>query len=100
MTMSDLRIGAGFSPETLAGGSSSTGEAGTGFGKILDKSLTAVNSQIQEANELAEGLVSGRNANIAETMLAMEKADISFRLLTQVQSKVVSAYQEIERLQF
>lgn len=99
--MANLRIGAaaGPSPGTPATGSSSTAETSTGFGDVLQKSLDAVNSQIQEADKLADGLVSGRHANIHETMIAMEKADISFRLLTNVQNKVVSAYDEIERLQ-
>ncbi|MEJ2031746.1 MAG: flagellar hook-basal body complex protein FliE [Deltaproteobacteria bacterium] len=36
---------------------------------------------------------------VLETMLAIEKANISFRLLTKIQNKVISAYEEIQRLQ-
>jgi flagellar hook-basal body complex protein FliE len=99
--MSDLRIGgaAGPATESPAAGSSSTAGTGTGFGEILQKSLSAVNSQDQEAEKMIAGLVSGRHANIHETMLAIEKANISFRLLTKIQNKVISAYEEIQRLQ-
>jgi len=32
-------------------------------------------------------------------MIALEKANISFRLMTKVQNKVIAAYQDIMRLQ-
>lgn len=72
---------------------------GTGFGKILKKSIQGVNEQMQEAAALSEGLISGRHSNIHETMIAMEKAGLSFRMLNKVQSKVIDAYKELMRLQ-
>ena len=33
-------------------------------------------------------------------MIAVEKADLSFQLMMQVRNKIVSAYQEISRMQF
>ncbi len=71
----------------------------TGFGEIFKKSINAVNSDMQEAESLVAGLVSGQHSNIHETMIAMEKSSISFRLLTKVQSKVITAYQEVMRMQ-
>jgi len=71
----------------------------TGFGELLKKSINAVNKTMQEAGASATGLVSGQHANIDETMIAMEKANVSFRLLTKVQNKVINAYQEIMRMQ-
>jgi flagellar hook-basal body complex protein FliE len=44
-------------------------------------------------------LSTGRNGNIHETLLAMSKADVSFRMLTEVRNKIVSAYQEVMRMQ-
>lgn len=98
--MADLRIGAaaGAAADLPAGQAKKT-ETGTDFGEIFQKSLSAVNSQTQEAEELIAGLVSGRHANIHETMIAMEKAGLSFRLLTNVQKKVMAAYDEIMHLQ-
>ncbi|MDA8165072.1 MAG: flagellar hook-basal body complex protein FliE [Desulfobacteraceae bacterium] len=99
--MANLRIGSPTGPAVgpTAPGSTAKTSDPTGFGDILEKSISAVNSQAQEADELAAGLMSGRHANIHETMIAMEKADISFRLLTKVQNKVIAAYEEIQRLQ-
>ena len=33
-------------------------------------------------------------------MVSVEKADVAFQLMMQVRNKVVSAYQEIEKMQF
>ncbi len=74
-------------------------KANDGFGQLLTKAINAVNQNIEAADGLATGLASGQHANIHETMIAEEKADISFRMLTKTQNKVIEAYQEIMRLQ-
>ena len=37
--------------------------------------------------------------SLHDTMIAMEQADVSFRLMMQVRNKIVEAYQEILRMQ-
>jgi len=74
-------------------------ELGGGFGQVLNKAINSVNENLQEADRMSAGLASGQHANIQETMIALEKANISFRLLTKAQNKVVEAYQEIMRMQ-
>ncbi len=74
-------------------------DAAAGFSDVLRQSIDKVNSTMQEAGEMAVGLTSGKHANIHETMIALEKASISFRLLTKVQGKVLSAYQDVMRMQ-
>ncbi|OGR00140.1 MAG: flagellar hook-basal body complex protein FliE [Deltaproteobacteria bacterium RIFOXYD12_FULL_55_16] len=73
--------------------------AGPGFSEILSRSIAEVNGQNQEADLLVKGLAAGEHANIHETMIAMEKSGISFRLMTRVQQKVIDAYREIMRMQ-
>jgi len=75
------------------------GVSGTGFSELLSRSLAEVNGQNQEADLLVKGLAAGEHANIHETMIAMEKAGISFRMMTRVQQKVIDAYREIMRMQ-
>jgi flagellar hook-basal body complex protein FliE len=75
------------------------GVAGTGFSDILSRSIAEVNGQNQEADMLVQGLAAGEHANIHETMIAMEKSGISFRMMTRVQQKVIDAYREIMRMQ-
>ena len=71
----------------------------TGFGELLRRSLDAVNRSAAEADRMIAGLVSGEHANIHETMIAMEKANLQVRLLVRAQNKVVDAYKEIMRMQ-
>jgi len=73
--------------------------AGTGFGEVLQKSMESVNSTLQEADELTRGLAAGEHGNIHETMIAIEKASISFKMATRVQQKAIAAYQEVMRIQ-
>ncbi|OGR07468.1 MAG: flagellar hook-basal body complex protein FliE [Deltaproteobacteria bacterium RIFOXYD12_FULL_50_9] len=82
-----------------AGVKSSGEDDGTGFGKVLKSSIDAVNNRIAEADELSNGLVSGQHSNIHETMIAMEEASISFKLLAKFHTKAIAAYQEIMRMQ-
>lgn len=69
------------------------------FGQLLDESLSRVNEIQQDADRAAQELMAGRNKNIHETMLLMEKADMSFRLAMQVRNKVIDAYREVMRMQ-
>lgn len=73
--------------------------SGTDFGEMLKKYIGSIDNQMKTAQELTTGLVSGRHANIHETMIAMEKASISFRMMTSLQRKAIEAYQEAMRIQ-
>ncbi len=73
--------------------------ADTGFGDILKKSLESVNETMQHGSAMSEGLVTGAHSNIHETMIAMEKSTLSFRMLTRMQQKGLDAYQTIMRMQ-
>ena len=70
-----------------------------GFGELLEKTISEVNQAQLESDKAVEQLHSGQAKNIHETMIALEKADISMRLVVQIRNKVVDAYQEIMRMQ-
>jgi len=40
------------------------------------------------------------DGDMTSVMIAVEKADVSFQLMMQVRNKIVSAYQDIEKMQF
>ena len=69
------------------------------FSDSLKAQITDVNHTQLEANEAVTAMVTGRSHNIHETMIALDKADVSFRMLTKVRNKAVEAYQEIMRMQ-
>jgi len=74
-------------------------EQGGGFADMLKKSFEQVNQDQQQADTAIKELVAGRNKNIHETMLNIEKADSSLKLMMQVRNKVLDAYREIMRMQ-
>jgi flagellar hook-basal body complex protein FliE len=43
--------------------------------------------------------VAGRTKNIHETMLQLQKADLSLKTMMQVRNKVLEAYKEIMKMQ-
>ena len=69
------------------------------FGELLTKSIAKVNDLQNEANVAVEKLASGESKNLHETLLAVEKADIAFRTMNQVRTKVIDAYKEIMKMQ-
>ncbi len=70
-----------------------------GFEDMLKESLEKVNTLQQEADRSMEGLVAGKDMDLHETMIAVEKADLSFNLMVQVRNKLLAAYEEIMRMQ-
>jgi flagellar hook-basal body complex protein FliE len=52
-----------------------------------------------QAKTAMEEVATGRNGNIHETLLSMSKAETSFKMMMQVRNKVLSAYQEVLRMQ-
>ncbi|MCK5072378.1 MAG: flagellar hook-basal body complex protein FliE [Bacteriovoracaceae bacterium] len=69
------------------------------FSEMLVNSISEVNNLQQEANKAIEKLATGKSKNIHETMLSVEKADIAFRTMNQIRSKVIEAYKEVMRMQ-
>ncbi len=69
------------------------------FAEMLESSVSKVNDMQLSADQSVKDLVAGRTKNIHETMLALEQADLSLKLMMQVRNKVVDAYREIMRMQ-
>jgi len=65
----------------------------------LKNSMEEVNQLQNEADRSIEQLVAGESKNLHETMIAMEKANISFRLMMEVRNKIIEAYQDVMRMQ-
>lgn len=70
------------------------------FGQWLHQSLEKVNQLQQQSETAAMKLATGENKDIHGTMIAMQKADIATSLMIEVRNKLISAYDEIKRMQF
>jgi flagellar hook-basal body complex protein FliE len=72
---------------------------GTSFSDMLTNAFENVNEDQNKANTAMKELIAGKNKNIHETMLIMEKADISLKMMMQIRNKMIDAYKEIMRMQ-
>jgi flagellar hook-basal body complex protein FliE len=69
------------------------------FQDVLSGAMSRVESFGQNASASVERFLSGENEELHTTILATQQAELSFELFLQARNKVVSAYQEIMRMQ-
>ncbi len=69
------------------------------FKKILGDSLESTDRILKEADQSVQEMVLGKQ-DIHQTMIALEQANLSLRLMVQVRNKMMTAYDEIMRMQF
>jgi flagellar hook-basal body complex protein FliE len=63
---------------------------------MLKKGIDQVNQTQQSAATLSEAFDRGTpGVELPQVMLEMQKASVSFRALTEVRNRLVSAYQDI-----
>jgi flagellar hook-basal body complex protein FliE len=67
-----------------------------GFAKLLKQGIESVNSAQNKATDLQSKFERGvPGVELPQVMLEMQKANVSFRALTEVRNKFVDAYREI-----
>jgi flagellar hook-basal body complex protein FliE len=69
------------------------------FSEMLSSQISGVNNLQKEADVAIQKLVTGKTKNVHETMLAVEKAEIAFKMMNQIRTKVIDAYRETMRMQ-
>lgn len=84
--------------DSALGANQEKSEAG-GFTAYLKNSFDEVNKTLTSADKLANDLAVGKNENLHEAMIGMEKAEASFKLLVQVRNRALEAYHEVMRMQ-
>ena len=79
----------------LEPGSKSAG----GFGSVLQDAMRQVGALNDTASQSVENFLSGEGDDLHKTIMATQRADLAMELFLQVRNKVVSAYQEVMRMQ-
>jgi flagellar hook-basal body complex protein FliE len=74
-------------------------EAGQSFADTLKGAIENVNQLQKSSDKSSQDLATGRTDNVADVMIAAEKADIALRVMVQVRNKIIDAYQEIMKMQ-
>lgn len=80
-------------------GAAKAGAPEKSFGEFLSESLQKVDDLQKGADAAVEQMARGDGPGIQEAMIAIEKADVAFKLMMEVRQKILDAYQEVIRMQ-
>jgi len=69
------------------------------FQDVLSSAIKQVEGVSQSSSQSVGQFLSGESEELHTTILATQQAELSFDLFLQARNKVVSAYQEIMRMQ-
>jgi flagellar hook-basal body complex protein FliE len=76
------------------------GKGGVDFSAVLKSSLDQVDRGQVQANTLAERFQLGDpKVSLEETMVAVQKASLSFQQMVQIRNRVIAAYHDIMNMQ-
>ena len=70
-----------------------------GFQAVLEGLVSGVEQSQNQAQQVVNNFLSGGNEELHSVALATQRASLEFELFMQVRNKVVSAYQEVMRMQ-
>jgi flagellar hook-basal body complex protein FliE len=85
--------------QVVAGNKGNPRSAAKSIANTFEKMFDEVNKDQVTAERKVADLMTSKNKDIPGTVMAMEKADVSLRMLMAVRNKVVNAYQEMMRMQ-
>jgi len=69
------------------------------FAETFHKAIHEVDIIQKQADQAVIDLTTGRKQDLHQTMISIERADTAFQLMMQVRNKIVSAYEEVSRMQ-
>lgn len=73
-------------------------QSGASFKETIGNYVNDVNDLQLKAGESIESFASGEVENVHEVMIAMSKAEVSFRFMMETRNKLVDAYKEIMKM--
>lgn len=69
------------------------------FSSLLKQAIDNVDGMQRNANTQMKAIETGASTDLVGAMIASQKATLSFQALMQVRNKVISAYEEVMRMQ-
>jgi len=83
-------------PGAAAPAATPEGSGVSDFARLLQQGVDSVNHTQQRASALSDAFERGTpGVELPDVMLELQKASVSFRALTEVRNRLVSAYQDI-----
>ncbi len=65
------------------------------FTTVMKSAIDHVNATQKTAGEMTKAFETGKDVEIADVMVSLQKANIEFQATVQVRNKMVEAYQQI-----
>ncbi|MGA8179350.1 MAG: flagellar hook-basal body complex protein FliE [Desulfobacterales bacterium] len=96
--MDDLKIG-GWQPAAPKKFTNVDKQNPQGFDKVIKGAISNLNKVEEGSDKSVMDLLNGK-ADIQETMISLQKADISMRLFLAIRNKAMDAYREIMHMNF
>lgn len=86
--------------EKITGQRTKTNAPDSGFSNMLTDSVSKVNQMQQTKATMIDEFASGKNQNVHELMITLQKAGLAMEMTSTVRSKIMQSYQEIMRMPF
>ena len=74
-------------------------KTGGGFASVLEGAIQSVEQPGQQAEKAVQNFLNGDGEELHNVAVSVQRASLAFDLGLQVRNKIVSAYQEVMRMQ-
>ncbi len=74
-------------------------KTGSGFASVLEGAIQSVEQPGQQADKAIQSFLNGDGEDLHNVALSVQQASLAFDLGLQIRNKVVSAYQEVMKMQ-
>lgn len=83
---------------TINYGPDASGKTQT-FGDMIKDAINSVDAASKNADQKVDAVVSGKSDDIPGAMIAMQKAQLSFQLMSEVRNKAIETYKQLSQMQ-
>ncbi len=73
------------------------GPSADGFGEMLGKLVSGVETSTTQANTAIDAMVN-KTGDVHDAMIALQRSELALQLAVQVRNKFVQAYQDVMRM--
>jgi flagellar hook-basal body complex protein FliE len=99
MYVSPVNAASPIAPSTGQGPQRAVGNDGAPFGDLMTQVLNEINKPQLQADKSVQQFLTGETDSVNDVVLSVAKADLTFRLFMEIRNRLISSYQEIQRMQ-
>jgi len=77
----------------------STKKSSGDFSKVLENSISEVNNLQKNSEKAMSDMATGEVKNLHQAAIAIDKAELSMKMMLEVRNKALNAFKEISRTQ-